>query len=306
MILITGATGTIGSHLLRQLTSRGEAVRAMTRNPGTAWAGPGVDVVRADFDDPASLAAAVAGVRAVFLLTAPESPTPRHDLALLETASAAGVTTVVKLSAIGTGETIGDDQTVGAWHLQTEQAVRSSGMAWTVLRPSSFASNLLRFAPMINAGRPIPNMTGTAAQGVIDPRDVAAVAAEVLTTSGHAGKTYTLTGPDLLSVPQQAAVLESVLHRPVTTVDLPLDVAREQMLQQGAGQAAVDTAITGMSWARAGRNAIVTQHVPLILGRPATPFTTWVADHEAAFGTVTNPGAPVRTGEQDGGAPIVR
>jgi uncharacterized protein YbjT (DUF2867 family) len=193
------------------------------------------------------------------------------------------VTTVVKLSAIGTGETIGDNQTVGAWHLEAEQAVRSSGMAWTVLRPSSFASNLLRFASLINAGHPVPNTTGAATQGVIDPRDVAAVAAEALTTSGHAGRTYTLTGPDLLSVPQQAAVLESVLHRRVTTVDLPLDIAREQMLRQGAGQAAVDAAITGMTWARAGRNAVLTQDVPLVLGRPATAFGTWAADHEAAF-----------------------
>jgi uncharacterized protein YbjT (DUF2867 family) len=255
----------------------------MARNPGALRAEPGVDLVRADFDDPASLAAAVADVRAVFLLTAPTSPTPRHDLAMLETARSAGVTTIVKLSAIGTGETIGDNKTVGAWHLQAEQAVRSSGMAWTVLRPSSFASNVLRFAHMINAGQPVPNMTGTATQGVIDPRDVAAVAAEALTTPGHAERTYTLTGPELLSVPEQAVILESVLDRPVTTVDLPLDVAREQMLRHGTGQAAADAAITGMTWARAGHNAILTEEVPRILGRPATAFTTWVRDHQDAF-----------------------
>ena len=283
MILITGATGTIGSHLLRQLTSRGEAVRAMTRDPAAVRAEPGVELVQADFDDPASLAVAVAGVRAVFLLTAPASPTPRHDLAMLEAARSAGVTTVVKLSAIGTGETIGDNRTVGAWHLEAEQAVRSSGMAWTVLRPSSFASNVLRFAPTINAGHPVPNMTGTTTQGVIDPRDVAAVAAEALTTPGHNGRTYTLTGPELLSVPQQTAILESVLDRPVTTVDLPLDIAREQMLRHGTDQAAVDAAITGMAWARAGHNAILTDDVHLILGRPATAFATWVRDHQDAF-----------------------
>ncbi|MFD0207439.1 MULTISPECIES: NAD(P)H-binding protein [Saccharothrix] len=255
----------------------------MTRNPGAVRAEPGVDLVRADFDDPASLAAAVADVRAVFLLTAPTSPTPAHDLAMLETARSAGVTTVVKLSAIGTGETIGDNQTVGAWHLQAEQAVRSGGMAWTVLRPSSFASNVLRFAHTINAGHPVPNTTGTATQGVIDPRDVAAVAAEALTTPGHAGRTYTLTGPELLSVPDQAAILESVLNRPVTTVDLPLDIAREQMLQHGTDPSAVDAAITGMAWARAGHNAILTQDVPRILGRPAATFATWVHDHQDAF-----------------------
>jgi uncharacterized protein YbjT (DUF2867 family) len=254
----------------------------MTRDPGAVRAEPGVDLVRADFDEPASLAEAVADVRAVFLLTAPTSPTPGHDLAMLETARSAGVTTVVKLSAIGTGETIGD-RTVGGWHLEAEQAVRSSGMAWTVLRPSSFASNVLGFAHMINVGEPIPNMTGTATQGVIDPRDVAAVAAEALTTPGHAGRTYTLTGPELLSVPDQAAILESVLGRPVTSVDLPLDMAREQMLRHGVDQAAVDATVTGMAWARAGHNAILTQDVPRILGRPATTFTTWVHDHQNAF-----------------------
>ncbi|HUQ58735.1 NAD(P)H-binding protein [Lentzea sp.] len=270
MILITGATGTVGSHLARRLTARGEAVRAMSRNPGA-------DLFPADFDDPSSLAAAVTGVRAVFLLTAPASPTSRHDLAMLEAARSAGVTTVVKLSAIGTGETFGD-RVVGAWHQEAEQAVRSSGLSWTVLRPSSFASNVLRFA------NPVHNTTGTATQGVVDPRDVAAVAAEVLTTRGHAGRTYTLTGPDLLSLPDQAAVLESVLERPVTTVDVPLDVVREQMLRHGTPEAAVDAAVTGMAWARAGHNAVLTEDVPRILGRPATTFATWVRDHRDAFG----------------------
>ncbi len=230
----------------------------------------------------ASLAAAVADVRAVFLLTAPASPIPRHDLAMLETARSGGVTTIVKLSAIGTGETIGD-RTVGAWHLRAEQAVRSSGMAWTVLRPSSFASNVLGFAHLINAGHPVPNMTGTAAQGVIDPRDVAAVAAEALTMQGHAGRTYTLTGPDLLSVPDQSTIMESVLDRPVPTVELPLDTAREQMLRHGTDPAAVDAALTGMAWARAGHNAVLTPEVSRILGRPAS-FSRTTGTHSGRPG----------------------
>ncbi|GHH49084.1 NAD(P)H-binding protein [Lentzea cavernae] len=262
MILITGATGTVGSHLVRQLTARGEAVRALSRKPGEG-------LVRADFDDPASLAAAVAGVRAVFLLTAPVTPTPAHDLAMLEAARSAGVTAVVKLSAIGTGQTF-EGRTVGAWHQEAERAVKASGLAWTVLRPSSFASNVLRLP------RPMPNTTGTAAQGVVDPGDVAAVAAEVLTSPGHAGRTYTLTGPELLSVPEQAAIMESVLGTPVPTADVPLDAAREQMLRSGAPPAAVDAAVTGMAWARAGHNAVVTGDVPRLLGRPATDFATWV------------------------------
>ncbi|OLF18182.1 NAD(P)H-binding protein [Actinophytocola xanthii] len=283
MILVTGATGTVGTHLVPALTARGAAVRAMTRDPAAAPVASGVEVVRGDFDDPASLAAAVAGVRAVFLLTAPPTPTPDHDLAMLAAARAAGVATVVKLSAIGTGETV-DGRTVGAWHLRAEQGLRSSGLAWTVLRPSSFASNLLAFADTVAAGGPVPNLTGTARQGVVDPRDVAAAAAEVLTGRGHEGRTYTLTGPEPIGVPDQARVLSSVLGRTVTTVDVPLEVAREQLLGSGTDRAAVDAILTGVAWARAGHNAVVTQDVPRLLGRPATTFAAWANDHRDAFG----------------------
>ncbi|MEU3269782.1 NAD(P)H-binding protein [Saccharomonospora sp. NPDC006951] len=284
MILVTGATGTVGGILLRHLISHGEAVRAMTRTPSVLAAHSGLDVVGADFDDPESLAAAVAGVRAVFLLTAPASATPKHDLNLLDAACSAGVTTIVKLSAIGSGERIGG-KIVGAWHLEAEAAVRESGMAWTVLRPSSFASNTLAFAEAIKAGDPIPNTTATARQGVIDPRDIAAVAAAALTGPGHGGRVHTLTGPELLSVPDQAAILGSVLGRPVSTVDVSLDSVGQRMSSQGISPAAVETAVTGMTWARAGHNAILTDDVARILGRPATTFRTWVEDHREAFGT---------------------
>jgi uncharacterized protein YbjT (DUF2867 family) len=168
----------------------------MTRDPARVRPSRGVDVVRADFDDPASLRRATAGTEAVFLLTAPATPTPRHDLALLDAARAAGTTRVVKVSAIGTGETGEGNQAVGAWHLLAERAVQASGMAWTLLRPSVFASNTLHWADAIRAGDPVPNLTGRGRQGVVDPRDVAAVAAEALTSpSHHTGQTYTLTGP---------------------------------------------------------------------------------------------------------------
>ncbi|HEV7974635.1 NAD(P)H-binding protein [Amycolatopsis sp.] len=273
MILITGATGTIGSHLVRLLADRGEPFRAMSRTGGD---------VQADFDDPASLERAVTGVNAVFLLTAPGSPSARHDLALLDAAKSAGVERIVKLSAIGSGEKFGDE-VVGAWHLEAEEAVRDSGMAWTVLRPSSFASNFLRFAGAITAGKPIPNLTGPGCQGIVDPRDVAAVAAEALTNPIHSGQTYTLTGPELLSVPQQADVLSRVLDRPIRTIDLPRDSARAQLLQSGMDSVAVEVVITGSTWAREGHNAVLTDDGPRVLGRPAGSFASWAHDHRAAF-----------------------
>ncbi|MCP2165653.1 SDR family oxidoreductase [Goodfellowiella coeruleoviolacea] len=282
MILITGATGTIGSDVVRLLAASGEQVRAMVRTPAKAATLPaGVEVVRADFTDPTSLVTAAEGATTVFLLTAPGPQVARHDTAMLTAARSAGVRKVVKLSAIGTGDTSAAE--VGNWHLPGEQAVRSSGLAWTVLRPSSFASNALRWADAIRAGAPVPNPTGTGAQGVIDPRDVAEVAARALTSADHDGHVHTLTGPELLSVPDMAAQLGRVLGRAIDTVDLPLERYREQLVAAGLAPAFVETAVSGARLVARGGNAVVTGDVERVLGRPARTFAAWAQDHRAAF-----------------------
>lgn len=270
MILITGATGTIGREVVRLLADRGVESLAMSRKPS------GPAVVRADFDDPASLRRAADGVDTLFLLTAPATATSRHDLAMLDAARAAGVAKVVKLSAIGTGSTTADGRVIGRWHLAGEEAVRGSGMAWTVLRPSSFASNVLRFAA---EGR-LANLTGDGRQGVVDPRDVAAVAVEALTTDVYSGQTLTLTGPELLSVPEQAAALSRVLGRTVETVEVP----PEHLLGSGMDRAAADEVTAGTAWVREGHNAVVTEDVQRVLGRPPTRFADWAREHAALFG----------------------
>jgi uncharacterized protein YbjT (DUF2867 family) len=276
MILVTGATGTVGRHVLRLLSDRGVPARAMTRDPVRVPRSPAVEPVRADFTDPASLRAAVAGVEAVFLVTVPPVPTAEHDLALLDAARTAGVGRIVKLSAIGTGERIGPDE-VGTWHRVAEDALRASGITWTVLRPSSFASNVLRTAT------PAPDLTGPARQGVIDPRDVAAVAVEALTGPGHAGRTYPLTGPELLTFRDQLDIVERVLGRPVPSVEEPPDATRKRMLGFGMPTAAVDAMLTGIAWAWAGHNAVLTDDVRRVLGRPPGTVEAWTRDHRDAF-----------------------
>lgn len=263
MILVTGATGTIGSHVVRLLTERGVPFRAMSRSerPGG---------MRADFDDPASLARAVAGVDTVFLVTVPPTPTADHDIALITAARAAGVRKIVKLSAIGSGESF-DGTTVGAWHLAAEEAIEAGGFVWTMLRPPSFASNVLWYRALIQAGEPIPNLAGDSRQAVVDPRDVAAVAVEAMTSDAHNGQRYDLTGPELLTFADQAATLERVLERPVKITDAP------PLAQLPAEM------ITGIGWARSGGAAYVTDHVPRVLGRPAGTFERWVRDHREAF-----------------------
>jgi uncharacterized protein YbjT (DUF2867 family) len=232
-------------------------------------------------------------VTTLFLLTAPAMAAPVHDLAMLDAAVAAGVERVVRLSAIATGKRTDDGTVIGAWHQQADEAVRASGLAWTILRPTTFASNTLSWADAIRAGEPVVNMTSDGTQGVVDPRDVAAVAAEILTaieTAGasataadHAGRTYTLTGPELVSVPDQVAQLSAVLGRPIEVVDQPLDEARAGMLAAGTDPTVVDAIIAGTGWVRAGRNAVVTTDVADILGHPPTRFVTWAHDHRAQF-----------------------
>jgi uncharacterized protein YbjT (DUF2867 family) len=258
MILVTGATGTTGSEVVKQLLEQGEKVRAMTRK---AIDIPGAEVVQADFGDASSLARAVDGVTAVYLVTAPPKPVIDHDVALVEAAKAAGVQRIVKLGAIG-----------GDWHRRSEQPTRDSGLAWTILRPGTFASNMLAFAPRIKHGDPLPNWTKDGAIGVIDPRDIAAVAARVLTTDGHSGRAYTLTGPQLLTFAQQVAVLELVLGTRIAVESVPVDDAMDP-----------ETA-AGMTDLAEGRYAVLTDHVAEILGRAPISFTTWANDHQAAFG----------------------
>ncbi|MBB4911109.1 NAD(P)H-binding protein [Actinophytocola algeriensis] len=272
MILVTGATGTIGGHVARLLTDRGVAFRGMSRNDLP-------NGVRADFTDPESLATAVAGVEAVFLVTVPPVPSAEHDIALVTAAKAAGVRKIVKLSAIGSGEPF-DGTTVGGWHVAAEEAIAASGLAWTVLRPPSFASNFLQYRELIEASDPLPNVFGAARQPVVDPRDVAAVAVEALLDSAHDGRRYDVTGPELLTFNDQAAILERVLGRPVKTVDVDL---RGQLASFGMPPEAIEQVSVGAAWASAGGTEYVTEHVSRILGRPASTFEQWARDHRAMF-----------------------
>jgi uncharacterized protein YbjT (DUF2867 family) len=250
MLLITGATGTTGREVVRLLTDRGVALRALSRTP-TA------DQVHGDHTDPASLDRAVEGVDAVFLVGPGTSELPPYDSAVLDAAKRAGVRKVVKLSSIPVGP-------VGEWHRPGEEAARAFP-AWTLLRPSMFATNSLQWAPLVAAGEPIPNPMGTTKFGVVDPRDLAEVAVRALLDDEHHGRTYTLTGPELLSLPEQVAVLSEVLGRTLSTVDLPLTALPPEYAE-------------GLRAALSGEGSFLSDDLPAVLGRPATPFATWARE----------------------------
>ena len=282
MILVTGATGTIGSEVVRQLVARGEKVRALTRDPGKARVPSEVEAVRGGPADRASVDAALTGAEVAFLVGVFGPDDAEHDRGLVEAARAAGVRRIVKLSGIGTGDPVVGP--VGGWHVAGEQAVRDSGLEWTVLRPSAFASNTLGWAASVRAGTPLPNTSGAGGQGVVDPRDVAGVAVAALLDAGHSGRTYTLTGPEVLSVPDQAAVLAEVLGRPVEVRDLSSAEAREYLLGLGYSDTFVDASEISREFVRNGGNEVVTGEVREVLGRPPRTYRQWAQDHRAAFG----------------------
>ncbi|MBF6465505.1 NAD(P)H-binding protein [Nocardia beijingensis] len=269
----------------RQLSERGTAIRAVTRDPDRARVPAGVEVVRGDYTDLASMAKAMAGAEAAFIVGVLGPEYVELDRALITTARDAGVGRIVKLSAIGTGDTgLGR---VGTWHLPGEQAARESGVDWTILRPSSFASNTLSWAAAIRAGQPVPNMTGDAAQGVVDPRDVAGAAVEALISADHAGRIYHLTGPELLTTHDLAATLATVTGHPVGVTDIPETEARAHMLASGMSAEYADGALAGQAYVRAGHNAIVTADIIEILGR-ARSFAEWAADNVNSFTAAGN------------------
>jgi uncharacterized protein YbjT (DUF2867 family) len=273
MILVTGATGTTGSEVVRLLLEQGERVRAMSRRPEPVH---GAETVAADFDDPASLTRALEGVTAVYLVAAPPKPVIDHDEALVEAAQTAGVERIVKLGAIS-----GADR--GTWHHRSEQPVRESGIGWTVLRPSTFASNMLQFAEPIKHHAVLPNFTGNGATGVIDPRDIAAVAARALIEDGHTGQTYTLTGPELLTFADQTAILAQTLGVPVGTEDVPIEAARQMLLDGGLDPDNAAEIVAGMTRQAQGAYAELTGEVARLLGRSPISFAAWAVDHQEVF-----------------------
>src|SRR5437764_3174592 len=231
-ILVTGATGTVGREIVPQLLERGQAVRAMSRTPAKASAlfGGGVEVVRGDFDDRASLQAAIDGVERVFLLTAQLSGRP-PDATVCALAAQAGTRQIVRLSVLEAG---GDENDpITGWHTAAENAIKASGLAWTFLRPGGFMSNTLAWAETIRREHTVRSLFADQKVAWIDPYDIAAVAAHVLTEEGHAGQAYPLSGPQALSPREPSAILAAALGTAIDVVDLPPAQVREAMIAQG-------------------------------------------------------------------------
>lgn len=255
----------------------------MTRDPANAAArwGNNVEIARADFTDPASLDQAFDGATTVFLLTSPGPTVAAHDTAAIAAAQRAGVGRIVKLSVFGADAP--QPLAASAWHIAGERALTTSNLAWTLLRPAGFASNALQWAPVIRSRGVVDLFTADGKHAFIDPRDVAAVAAQTLTSEHHAGKAYTLTGPEPLSARDQIAILAGALGRAIETRDVALDALAERSRAAGVPEVFIDGMIEGYGFMRDGKAAASTDTVERLLGRPPRSFATWARDHLSAF-----------------------
>jgi uncharacterized protein YbjT (DUF2867 family) len=281
MIVVTGATGHVGRELVTQLAAAGHPVRAVTRRPQAYDARPGVEVVGGDAEDPASLDAVFAGADRAFLMSAQPvgaAPRPTHVPALVDAAVRASVGRLVLLSVYRGGE--GDD-VIAEWSGRVEDAVVSSGVPSTLLRPGRFMSNALPWAHQIRRGDEVAIPFAHRPSASTDPSDIAAVAAVALTGDGQDGAVHQLSGPEALSPVQELATIGALLGRPLRAVEPPREDVRAGMVRAGFPDPVVEAILAHSEDTEDGTEVLDT--VERVTGRPPATFRAWAARHLGHF-----------------------
>ena len=277
MILVTGAAGTVGNQVARILASTGEEVHALTRNPERSSFPGGVSVVRGDFTDPSTLEAAARKADAIFLML------PAMDTRLEQAIAAAAphVERVVFLSSALVSIDATGASFIAQRHAAVEEAIKASGVDWTILRPGYFAANALRWwVPQLRTGDTLHWPHPGARFAPIHERDMAEIAVLGLRSADHASKTYDLTGPEAITAAEQLFAIARSTGRDLRWQEAHGDAARAALaflpppLLEGILA----------SWERATYEPpFVTDTVARVLGKPARSFEQWAADHADAF-----------------------
>ena len=283
--LVTGATGKTGGRVLRGLVAAGETdVRGMTRSEDKAAdiKEAGGNAVVADMAEPSTLEAALSGVDRVYLVAESGERQAEHEGNVVDSARAAGVTRIVKLSVVG----VASDSPVrfGRAHAEAEAAVEASGIPYTFLRPNGFMQNNMGHAATIREQGRFYAPYDDAPIALIDAEDIAAAAVVALREDGHEGKSYDLTGPEALTNPDLAERYSKVLGREITWVDVPEADVLETM--RGFGYPEWNLAGFSELWTiyRAGYAATPASGIRDVTGREPRSYDDFIEQHRGAFG----------------------
>jgi len=272
-ILVTGATGHVGRHVVQGLLEAGTTVRALVRDPAALPAG--VEFVQGDIYDELTVERAAAGADAAFLLWPSFSAAGAQPVVAALTEQ---VSRVVYLSSMG----VRDDLPPAANGVWGELEDLLIGSDWTFLRPGGFAANTLNWADDFRHGNVVRMSSPEAGRSLIHERDIAAVTVLALLDDKHIGQKYNLTGPETLTQAEQIAILSKTVGKPMRIEELSPAEARRQLLAQGADPVLAENAVT--YWTSLVDNPEpVTTTVPALLDRPALTYREWAEEHASAF-----------------------
>ncbi|MBD1398324.1 SDR family oxidoreductase [Pontibacter sp. JH31] len=284
-ILVTGATGTVGHEIVKQLAMQDVNVRAGVHSiikGENLKRLPDVDIVEIDFKKPESLHAAFTHIDRLMLITPLSEGQLEMAKNLVDEAKKQQVKHIVKLSALGAGASPGIK--LGQWHREIERYIEESGIPYTFLRSASFMQNLVNYhtESIISEGK-FYMPVGEGKVSYIDTRDIAAVAIEALTTDGHAGRIYDLTGPEAISHSEMAAHLSEQTGKEIQFVDIPEEKARQAMRSQHMPEQIVDAMLELYVAHKSGKSSSVTNTVQEVTGRPPHTFQQFAKDYHECF-----------------------
>ncbi|QEX24155.1 nucleotide-diphosphate-sugar epimerase [Hypericibacter adhaerens] len=277
MILVTGANGTTGSEVVRQLAAAGRPVRALVRSRANAAALPkaGVELALGSFADSASIDAAMKGVEAVYMISFEAPDQLALQANLIEAARRAGVRMVARLSA-SSADADSEDPLI-ATHGKGDLQLARSGLGHVLIRPQWFDQNFLTYCP----GGRLRLPAGEARLPFVDVRDIAAVAIKALTEPGHDGKAYVLTGPEALSHGDVVAILSEATGKPFVYEDIPAGSYRRQLIAEGMTEFRADLVLGLFDRMKKRGTAPVSGDIAKVLGRPAIAFRQFARDYAA-------------------------
>ncbi|MBZ0272052.1 SDR family oxidoreductase [bacterium] len=283
MILVVGATGTVGSEVARQLSEKGASYRVLTRDAKKAgnYKNQGIEVAEGDVGKPETLGDALAGVDHVLLCTTFDKSMHDQHVGFAKAAKAAGVQHIVRLSALSANANSGN--LLQRVHGETDRDIADIGLDVTILRPHYFMQNFFGNAGSIVGEGAFYAPMRDGKISLIDVRDIASVAVKTLTETGHAGKIYDLTGPEALSFGDIAARFTDALGKTVQYVDVPPQGAQQSMEDMGMPGWFAEGLVGLMDYFAQGKAAAVSPDVKNVTGRDPISFDRFLADNKAAF-----------------------